>query len=119
MVQKESIINIADNSGVITGACISTPQGFLAKNGDLVLISVRKATGISKLKKGELVSAILVRTKKSKIYKDGSFVNFDTNSAVLVKAQGVPIGKRITGAVSKALRNKKLLRILFLSKVVL
>lgn len=119
MVQKESILAIADNSGVIKARCISTPVGSLGKPGDSVLLSVRSTTPFSKFKKGELVSAIIVRVKKPIRYCDGSSVSFSSNAAVLVKAQGFPIGKRLTGPVSSTLRSRSLLRILFLSKVVL
>lgn len=119
MIQKLTNIRIIDNSGARTGTCISTPPGFLASVGDTVLLSLQSVLPTSKLKKGQVVKAVIVSTASNNLRKDGSFFNFASNSAVLINAQGLPVGKRINGPVSSSLRRYKLLKVLFVSSVVL
>lgn len=113
------MLNIVDNSGVRTALCVSTPIGFLAGVGDKVLLSVQTCSSASKVKKGELTKAVIVRLKKAQRKSDGCSFSFQLNGAVLLSAQSLPLAKRITGPVSYALRQKKNFKLLFLASVVL
>lgn len=119
MIQKQTILNVTDNSGVRTALCVSTPIGFLAGVGHKVLLSVQTCSSASKVKKGQLVKAIIVRLKKSQQRIDGCSFAFQLNGAILLNAQGLPLAKRITGPVSYSLRQKKFFKLLFLASVVL
>lgn len=119
MIRKQSILNVVDNSGVRTGLCISTPLGFIASVGDRVLLSVQSCSTTSKIKKGELTKAVIVRLKKCSQRSDGSSFAFQTNGVVLLNSQELPIAKRIFGPVSYTLRQKKSFKTLFLASVVL
>ena len=119
MIQKQSILNIVDNSGVRTALCISTPVGFLASVGDKILLSAQTCSSTSKVKKGGLTTAVIVRLKKNQRRLDGCSFSFHLNGAVLLNAQNLPLAKRITGPVSHILRQKKFFKLLFLASVVL
>jgi large subunit ribosomal protein L14 len=119
VIQKQSILYIVDNSGARTGLCISTPLGFIARVGDKILLSVQSCSTASKIKKGELTKAVIVRLKKCSQRNDGSSFAFQTNGVVLLNSQELPVAKRITGPVSYALRQKKSFKTLFLASVVL
>ena len=119
MIQKQSILNVVDNSGVRTGLCISTPLGFLAGVGDSILISVQSCSGDSKLKKGTLSRATIVCLKSNQQRADGCSFSFQSSSMVLLNQQGLPLAKRIFGPVSYLLRQKKCFKVLFLVSAVL
>jgi large subunit ribosomal protein L14 len=119
VIRKQSILYIVDNSGARTGLCISTPVGFVGRIGDKILLSIQTCSTMSKLKKGELVKAVIVRLKKLPQRFDGCFFSFQTNAVVLLNSQELPLSKRVSGPVSYALRQKKLFKILFLASVVL
>lgn len=119
MISKQSILQIVDNSGAKTGLCISTPLGFVANVGDKVLLSIQSYSSTSKLKKGELSKAIIVRLKKCPKNTDGSSFSFQSNGVVLLNNQETPLAKRINGPVSYILRQKKAFKILFLTNIVL
>lgn len=119
MIHKQSTLHIVDNSGARTGLCISTPLGFVAGVGDKILLSIQSCSTSSKVKKGELFKAVIVRLKKSLLRGDGAFFSFQTNSVVLLNNQELPLAKRISGPVSYTLRQKKAFKILFLASVVL
>lgn len=113
------MLNIVDNSGVRAALCVSTPIGFLAGVGDKVLLSPKICSSTSKVKKGELTRAVIVRLKKNQRRFDGCSFSFQLNGAILLNAQGLPLAKRITGPVSYTLRQKKFFKLLFLASVVL
>jgi large subunit ribosomal protein L14 len=119
VIQKQTILKIADNSGAKTALCVSTPPGFCAGVGDKVLLSIQTCSSISKTKKGELSRAVIVRLKKNQQRADGCSFSFQYNSAVLLNAQNLPLAKRIIGPVSYNLRRKNLFKLLFLASVVL
>ena len=119
MIRKQSILYVADNSGARTGLCVSTPIGFIANIGDKVLLSIQSGSTAAKVKNGELVKATIVRLKKSSPRRDGSSFAFQTNAAVLLNTQELPLSKRIFGPVSYVLRQKKAFKLLFLASVVL
>jgi large subunit ribosomal protein L14 len=119
VIQKQSILFIFDNSGVFTGLCISTPLGFLACVGDRILISIKSCCRSSKLRKGSISKALIVKLKNSDQRLDGSSLSFYANGVVLLDDQGHPLAKRITGPISFLLRKKKFFKVLFLASVVL
>src|SRR4030066_1506288 len=106
MIQMRSILEVADNSGAKKLGCIKVLGGTrrrYATLGDIIVVSVKDAVPNSKIKKGDVARAVIVRTKKEVRRPDGSFIKFDENSAVLVNPQGEPIGTRIFGPVARAL----------------
>jgi len=117
VVQKLTLVKITDNSGLLQGRCISPGLKKFATVGDTILISSTSVES-SKYKKGDVFSALIVRTKKSNNFFDGSTTMFESNAVVIVKSK-LPLAKRAFGALSKNLRCQKFLRVLFLSKVVL
>lgn len=122
MIQTESVLDVADNSGAKTVMCIRVLGGSrrrYAGLGDIIVVSVKEAMPDSKVKKGEVAKAVVVRTKRECRRPDGSYIKFDTNSAVLVNAQKEPIGTRIFGPVARELRNKKFMKIVSLAPEVL
>lgn len=119
MIQKQSVLYVVDNTGVRLGLCVSTPLGFLARLGDVVLLSARGCSADSKFKNGQLVKGLIVRLKKNQQRSDGCFFSFDSNGAVLLNAQGLPISKRIFGPVSYSLRSKNFFKIIFLARAVI
>ena len=122
MIQAETKLNVADNSGAKLLLCIKVLGGSrrrYASVGDLVVVSVKEAMPNSKVKKGEVMRAVVVRTAKEIRRPDGSYIKFDDNSAVLVNQQNEPIGTRIFGPVARELRAKKFMKIISLAPEVL
>jgi large subunit ribosomal protein L14 len=122
MVQAESVLDVADNSGARKVLCIKVLGGSkrrYASLGDIIVVSVKEAIPNAKVKKGDVMKAVIVRTAKEVGRADGSYIRFDTNSAVLIDAQREPIGTRIFGPVARELRAKKFMKIISLAPEVL
>ena len=122
MIQKESYLDVADNSGARRIQCISvlgTGQQWVGSVGDVIVASVKDAIPRAQVKKGDVVRAVIVRTKKEVNRKDGSSIRFDTNAAVLLTPQNEPRGTRVFGPVGRELREKKFMRIVSLAPEVL
>ena len=122
MIQTETRLQVADNSGAKKLYCIRVLGGSkrrYAGIGDTVIVSVKEAIPNAKVKKGDVVRAVVVRTKKGLRRQDGSHIRFDDNSAVLINQQGEPIGTRIFGPVARELREKKFMKIISLAPEVL
>ncbi len=122
MIQMQTILGVADNSGAKRLMCVKVLGGSkkrYATIGDVVVVSVREAAPGSKVKKGDVAKAVIVRTAKEIGRVDGSYIRFDDNSAVLVTAQGEPVGTRIFGPVARELRVKKFMKIVSLAPEVL
>ena len=122
MIQTTTRLDVADNSGAKSVMCIKVLGGSKRKYaavGDVIVVSVKDALPNSKVKKGDVCKAVIVRTKKPLSRADGSFIRFDTNSAVLINAQLEPIGTRIFGPVARELRAKKFTKIISLAPEVL
>ena len=114
MIQVQSLLDVADNSGARKLFCIKVLGGSkrrYATVGDIIVVSIRDALPNSKVKKGSVMKAVIVRTRKGVRRLDGSVIRFDTNSAVLIDAQKQPIGTRIFGPVARELRQKNYLKI--------
>ncbi len=122
MIQVQSVLDVADNSGARKVACIKVLGGSkrrYANVGDIIVVSIRDALPNSKVKKGSVMKAVIVRSRKGLRRPDGSLIRFDNNSAVLIDAQKQPIGTRIFGPVARELRAKKFLQIISLAPEVL
>lgn len=122
MIQIESVLDVADNSGAKTVKCIKVLGGSkrrYATVGDVIVVSIREAMPNSKVRKGDTARAVIVRTKKELRRADGSYIRFDTNSAVIINAAKEPIGTRIFGPVARELRAKKFMKIVSLAPEVL
>lgn len=122
MIQVQSILDVADNSGARKVFCIKVLGGSkrrYANIGDVIVVSVRDALPNSKVKKGAVMKAVVVRSKKGLRRADGSLIRFDTNSAVLIDKDKGPIGTRIFGPVARELRAKQFLKIISLAPEVL
>jgi len=122
MIQTETRLRVADNSGAKLVTCIKVLGGSkrrYASLGDIIVVAVKEAMPNSKVKKGEVVKAVIVRTAKEIRRVDGSHIRFDDNSAVLISEQGEPIGTRIFGPVARELRAKKFMKIISLAPEVL
>jgi large subunit ribosomal protein L14 len=122
MIQMQTTLSVADNSGARKVMCIKVLGGSKRKYatvGDVITVSIREAMPNSKVKKGEIARAVIVRTAKEIPRPDGSFIRFDGNSAVLVTPQNEPIGTRIFGPVARELRAKKFMKIISLAPEVL
>jgi LSU ribosomal protein L14P len=122
MIQESTRLTVADNTGAKTVACIKVLGGTrrrYASLGDLIVVSVKEATPTAKVKKGDVLKAVIVRTKKEVKRSDGSYIRFDVNSVVLLNAQLEPIGTRIFGPVARELRAKKFMKIISLAPEVL
>jgi len=118
MIQRQTQLEVADNSGAKTVACIGIIGGSAkryAEIGDLVVVSVKDALPESKVKKGTVLRAVVVRTKKEMGRSDGSYVRFDNNAVVLLNPAGEPIGTRIFGPVARELRAKNFMKIVSLA----
>ncbi len=118
MIQVESILDVADNSGAKQVQCIKVIGGSrrrYAALGDIIVVSVKEALPNSKVKKGEVAKAVVVRTRREYLREDGSYIKFDTNSAVLINAQKEPVGTRIFGPVARELRGKRFMKIVSLA----
>ena len=122
MVQQQSILKVADNTGAKEIMCIRCLGGSYRKYahvGDIIVASVKTAQPGGVVKKGEVVKAVVVRTKKPIRRADGSYVRFDENAAVIIREDGTPRGTRIFGPVARELREKDYLKILSLAPEVL
>ena len=122
MIQTETRLRIADNSGAKVVSCIKVLGGSkrrYAYVGDIIVVAVNEAMPNSKVKKGDVVKAVIVRTAKEIRRSDGSHIKFDENSAVLINQQSEPIGTRIFGPVARELRAKNFMKIISLAPEVL
>lgn len=122
MIQMESVLNVADNSGAKRVKCIKVLGGSKRKYasvGDIIVVSVKDAAPNGKVKKGQLTRAVIVRTKKEIRRRDGSYIRFDNNSAVLLNKDNEPVGSRIFGPVARELRAKQFMKIVSLAPEVL
>ena len=122
MIQTETVLNIADNSGARKVLCIKVLGGSkkrYARIGDIVTVSIRAAIPNSKVEKGKIFQAVIVRTKKELRRNDGSYIRFDDNAAVLINKDNQPIGTRIFGPVARELRNKGFMKIVSLAPEVI
>ena len=122
MIQQESRLRVADNSGAKEVLCIKVLGGSRRKYahiGDVIVVSVKEALPNMKVKKGDIAKAVIVRTAQGITRPDGSYIKFDGNSAVLVNPQMEPIGTRIFGPVARELRAKKFMKIVSLAPEVL
>jgi large subunit ribosomal protein L14 len=122
MIQMQSVLDVADNSGAKKVMCIKVLGGSKRKYasvGDIIVVSIREAMPNSKVKKGDVMKAVIVRTAKELSRPDGSYIRFDNNSAVLINPQKEPIGTRIFGPVARELRAKKFMKIISLAPEVL
>lgn len=122
MIQMQTILNVADNSGAKRVACIKVLGGSkrrYASLGDVIVVSVKEALPNSKVKKGDVMKAVIVRTAKDVRRPDGSYLKFDDNSAVLITNQMEPVGTRIFGPVARELRAKQFMKIISLAPEVL
>ena len=122
MIQQESRLNVADNTGAKNVLVIKVLGGSFRKSGnigDIVVCTVKDATPGGVVKKGQVVKAVVVRTKKGARRKDGSYIRFDENAAVIIKDDLTPKGTRIFGPVARELREKKFMKIVSLAPEVL
>ncbi len=122
MIQMQSMLSVADNSGAKKLCCIKVPGGSKRKYagiGDIIICSVKEALPNSKVKKGDVVRAVIVRTAKEVRRSDGSYIRFDNNSAVVVGAGNDPLGTRIFGPVARELRARSFMKIVSLAPEVL
>jgi len=122
MIQVESNLDVADNSGARRVQCIKVLGGSKRKYasvGDVIVVSVKEAIPRGRVKKGDVMKAVVVRTSKDVRRPDGTAIRFDRNAAVLINAQGEPIGTRIFGPVTRELRAKKYMKIISLAPEVL
>ena len=118
MVQTTTTLDVADNSGAKKIMCIRVLGGTKRKYasiGDVIVVSIKEAIPNAKVKKGEVAKAVVVRTAREYQRPDGTYIKFDTNSAVLINAQNEPIGTRIFGPVARELRGKKFMKIISLA----
>ena len=122
MVQLETRLNVADNSGAKQIKCFKVLGGSKKRYGyvgDIIVASVKDALPNAQIKKGEIVKAVIVRTKKEQKRKDGTYIRFDDNAAVIIDAQKNPRGTRIFGPVARELRDKQFAKIISLAPEVL
>ena len=122
MIQQESMLKIADNTGAKRALCIRVLGGSgrrYARIGDRVIVSIKDAVPNAPVKRGEVMEAVVVRTAKEMRRRDGTYIRFDDNAAVLINAQKEPRGTRIFGPVGRELREKRYMRIVSLAPEVL
>jgi large subunit ribosomal protein L14 len=122
MIQQETILRIADNTGAKTALCIRVLGGSkrrYARVGDVIVATVKDAIPNAPVKKGDVVKAVIVRTSKETRRADGTYIRFDDNAAVLINPQGEPRGTRIFGPVGRELREKRYMKIVSLAPEVL
>ena len=122
MIQQETRLTVADNSGAKVVYCIKVLGGSrrrYASVGDIIVVSIKEAIPNAKVKKGDVLKAVVVRTKKEIRRPDGTYIRFDDNSAVLINPNKEPIGTRIFGPVARELRAKRFMKIISLAPEVL
>ncbi|CAL4325248.1 50S ribosomal protein L14 [Buchnera aphidicola (Eriosoma lanigerum)] len=122
MIQTQTVLNIADNSGARSVMCIKVLGGSrrrYASIGDIIKVAVKEAIPRSKVKKGEVLKAVIVRTKKGIRRSDGSLIRFDNNACVILNNNEQPLGTRIFGPVTRELRIEKFMKIISLAPEVL
>ncbi|HEY7774485.1 MAG TPA: 50S ribosomal protein L14 [Marinagarivorans sp.] len=122
MIQTQTYLDVADNSGARRVMCIKVLGGShrrYAAVGDIIKVTVKEAIPRGKVKKGQVMKAVVVRTKKGVRRNDGSIIRFDDNAAVLLNAQDAPVGTRIFGPVTRELRSEKFMKIISLAPEVL
>ena len=122
MIQMQSVLDIADNSGAKRVQCIKVLGGShrrYAEIGDVIKVSIKEAMPRGKVKKGDVYNAVIVRTRKGVRRSDGSLIRFDGNAAVLLNAQNQPIGTRIFGPVTRELRTDNFMKIVSLAPEVI
>lgn len=122
MIQLQTALDVADNSGAKKVMCIKVLGGTrrrYATIGDVIVVVIKEAIPKAKVKKGDVKRAVIVRTAKEIRRPDGSYIRFDDNSAVLIDASGEPVGTRIFGPVARELRGKKFMKIISLAPEVL
>ena len=122
MIQMQTNLDVADNSGARRVMCIKVLGGSkrrYATVGDVIVVSIKEAIPRGKVKKGDVMKAVVVRVRKDIRRPDGSVIRFDRNAAVLINKQGEPIGTRISGPVTRELRGKKFMKIISLAPEVL
>jgi large subunit ribosomal protein L14 len=122
MIQMRTILEVADNSGAKRISCIAIrggSQGKYAELGDIITANVKEADPDGTVKKGQVVKAVVVRTVNATRRKDGSYIRFDQNAAVLIKDDKEPIGTRVFGPVARELRDRKFMKIVSLAPEVL
>ena len=122
MIQNYTYMDVADNSGAKQAMCFHVLGGSkrrYASLGDVIVVAVKEAIPNGRVKKGDIHKAVVVRTTKEILRPDGSYIRFDTNSAVLLNAQKEPIGNRIFGPVARELRGKQFMKIISLAPEVL
>lgn len=122
MIQTQTMLNVADNSGVKKVLCIKVLGGSrkrYAYIGDIVICSVKEVIAMSKIIKGSIVKAVVVRTRKATRRKDGSYIRFDDNSVVLIEKNNEPIASRVFGIIARELRNKNFIKIVTLASEII
>ena len=122
MIQMGTILEVADNSGAKKVACIHLTGGSLGQYGrlgDIITASVKEATPDGTVKKGAVVKAVIVRTVNAERRRDGSYIRFDTNAAVLIDANKEPVGTRVFGPVARELRERRFMKIISLAPEVI
>ncbi|MCU4137289.1 50S ribosomal protein L14 [Buchnera aphidicola (Sitobion avenae)] len=122
MIQEQTILHVADNSGARSAMCIKVLGGSrrrYARIGDVIKITIKEAIPRGKVKKGEVLKAVVVRTKKGVRRSDGSIIRFDTNACVVLNNNEQPVGTRIFGPVTRELRTEKFMKIISLAPEVL
>lgn len=122
MIQTQTVLDVADNSGARQVMCIKVLGGShrrYARVGDIIKVSVKEAIPRGRVKKGQVLKAVVVRTKSGIRRQDGSLIRFDGNAAVLLNPQETPVGTRIFGPVTRELRNEKFMKIISLAPEVL
>jgi len=122
MIQMRTILEVADNSGAKRISCIHTRGrsiNFYGRIGDVITANVKEAIPEGNVKKGQVVKAVIVRTVKEQRRRDGSYIRFDRNAAVLINDQGEPIGTRVFGPVARELRERRFMKIISLAPEVL
>ena len=118
MIQTESVLDVADNSGAKKVLCIKVLGGSrrrYAALGDVIVVSIKEALPTARVKKGDVARAVVVRTRREYVRPDGSYVKFDSNSAVLINKDNEPLGTRIFGPVARELRGKRFMKIVSLA----
>lgn len=122
MIQQESMLDVADNSGAKKVMCVKVLGGTRRKYagvGDVIVVAIKEAIPRAKVKKGDVRRAVIVRTRKQLSRPDGTYIRFDENAAVLINEQGEPIGTRIFGPVARELRARRYMKIISLAPEVL